>query len=169
MSALIFGIGLPKTGTSSLAKAVKILGHNALHDYKLVERTVHKNISDQKRMLRGLHDEYTAFFDYPIDISFNTLDIQYPGSKFILTERDFDSWIRSRQAHAHRYNNSFDYDSDKAFYTRHYKFVPFYFSDRPDDLLRFNIWEGDGWDKLCKFLNAPVPVDIDFPWENKTE
>jgi hypothetical protein len=28
--------------------------------------------------------------------------------------------------------------------------------------------DGDGWEKLCKFLNKPIP-DMEFPHENKSK
>ena len=37
------------------------------------------------------------------------------------------------------------------------------------DYLDMNICdEGDGWEKLCKFLNKPIP-DMEFPHENKNK
>ena len=47
-------------------------------------------------------------------------------------------------------------------YDLHIKNVKEYFKDRPEDLLIMNIFEGDGWEKLCCFLSKPVP-DIPFP------
>jgi hypothetical protein len=47
-------------------------------------------------------------------------------------------------------------------YDLHIKNVIEYFKDRPEDLLILNIFEGDGWDKLCDFLSIPVP-DVPFP------
>jgi hypothetical protein len=31
-----------------------------------------------------------------------------------------------------------------------------------------NICDGEGWEKLCSFLNKPIP-DVPFPKENITE
>jgi len=31
-----------------------------------------------------------------------------------------------------------------------------FFQDKPSQLLIMNIFEGDGWDKLCPFLHKPV-------------
>jgi len=40
-------------------------------------------------------------------------------------------------------------------YRRHHESVVEYFNDRPRDLLVLNIIEGEGWDKLCRFLKSP--------------
>ena len=55
-------------------------------------------------------------------------------------------------------------DSKKLHYSERKK----YFKDRPNDLLVMNICNGEGWEKLCPFLNKPVP-DAPFPKENVTE
>jgi len=33
-------------------------------------------------------------------------------------------------------------------------------------LLVINIFDGDGWDKICSFLNEPIP-NVPFPHQNK--
>lgn len=45
----------------------------------------------------------------------------------------------------------------------HKKNVCEYFKDRPQDLLIMDIDNGDGWDKLCGFLNMRIPEGIKFP------
>jgi len=47
-------------------------------------------------------------------------------------------------------------------YDLHIKNVLEYFKDRPEDLLVMNILDGDGWGKLCPFLDKPLP-DTPFP------
>jgi hypothetical protein len=42
-------------------------------------------------------------------------------------------------------------------YERHLREVQAYFSARPDDLLVLNITSGEGWEKLCPFLERPLP------------
>jgi hypothetical protein len=39
----------------------------------------------------------------------------------------------------------------------HYKNVLEYFKNRPDDLLIIDICAGQGWEKLCPFLDKPLP------------
>jgi len=40
-----------------------------------------------------------------------------------------------------------------------------HFKERTDKLLVMNIIDGDGWDKLCNFLNKPIP-NKPFPHKN---
>ena len=79
-SPKVLGVGLSKTGTSSLSAALTILGYRTVH-YPPLDR------------LRELLDDSDAATDTPVACSFRELDRQYPGSRFILTVRDPDSWL----------------------------------------------------------------------------
>ena len=61
----------------------------------------------------------------------------------------------------------FEFDQDKyaAGYTRFVNGVMDYFKNRPGDLLSLEICGGDNWEKLCTFLDKPVP-DMPFPVTN---
>lgn len=83
----IFGIGLPKTGTSSLAIALRILGYKAFHNPKL-----HRSLSlEGVYKYLGNWDAITNFGEH----FYPQLDANYPGSKFILTVRDAEQWLAS--------------------------------------------------------------------------
>jgi hypothetical protein len=167
---MIFGIGLPKTGTSTLTKALNILGYNCIHDWKRVNIQISRNrLIKNKLLLDGLTDKYNAFTDDPIPPNFLTLDKQYPNSKFILTIRDIESWLVSRKKHRAIYlpnlkTNSYE---ERIFYKNFMASVKNHFKDRPDDLLIMNIIEGEGWEPLCRFLDKHIP-NCQFPWENKS-
>ena len=45
----------------------------------------------------------------------------------------------------------------KYVYERHVREVEEYFKQRPRDLLVLDVCAGEGWEKLCAFLNKPVP------------
>ena len=51
-------------------------------------------------------------------------------------------------------------------YLRHHSEVRHYFRDRAHDLLEVDFAQGDGWEKICAFLNLPVPTEP-FPHLNK--
>jgi len=51
-------------------------------------------------------------------------------------------------------------------YEKYNKQAIAYFKDKPSQLLVMNIFEGDGWKELCRFLNKPVP-NKPFPHKNK--
>lgn len=175
----IFGIGLSKTGTTSLARAVEILGYKT-RDYIGVTRYRTGDLSCIN--LREI-DENDAFTDTPIPSFYKQLDERYPNSKFILTTRNVDAWLKSckkqfteritarqneatSQLHTDLYG-CFAFDAEKyaSGYTRFVNGVLDYFRDRPQDLLVIDICGSDNWEKLCAFLGKPVP-DIPFPVTN---
>jgi hypothetical protein len=119
--------------------------------------------------------------DNGVVIFYKYLDYKYPGSKFILTVRDLDSWLESIEYILSKapvlstdedipimrrmtiYESVvFERETFIAAFERHHRDVKRYFSGRPDDLLEMDIIAGDGWDKLCPFLDAPFP-SVPFP------
>lgn len=143
------------------------------------------NIDNNKNILNNLQF-YTAFSDW-IDMEgtnnhfFKIMDQQYPNSKFIFTDRSLDSWIESRIKHVKKTDmldqyqrhypesNWYNMNTDawKEEYKKHKQDVLTYFKHRKSDLLVFNVFKEDSWEKLCSFLNLPVPQDH-FPFKGKT-
>jgi Sulfotransferase domain len=182
----IFGLGLSKTGTSSLSEALNLLGIATIH-YPSDTRTLQE--------LRGGNYNLTLMNDWQgaVDISvapfYAQLDKAFTGSKFILTIREKDPWLRSCEQHwllmdewlgnfpevqqfqefigAVTYGSrSFNRDRFSWVYDSHVANARRYFESRPDDFLEINICEGEGWTKLCHFLDCPIP-DIPFPKANE--
>ena len=172
MMAKIFGIGLAKTGTSSLDVALKILGYKSIHYPVSMEEI----------------DRHEASCDLYVAYRFKELDRLYPGSKFILTIRDLNQWLDSCENHFGKKVNFSDlppklreflqinrllsfgtktYDRVlfKEAYQRHIQEVKDYFNRRPQNFLIMNISSGEGWERLCHFLGCPIP-DTPFPQEN---
>jgi 3'-phosphoadenosine 5'-phosphosulfate (PAPS) 3'-phosphatase len=178
----IFGIGLSKTGTSSLAHALEILGYKT-RDYPGLERYAPGDLSCIDTRLLEEHDALT---DTPIPSFYRELDARYPGSKFILTVRDMGGWLKScqkqfNQKHADKQNEAhnqlfmdlygctaFDEALFRAGYERFVQGVQDYFKNRPGDLLTLDVAAGEGWEKLCPFLGKPIP-DQPFPKANVTQ
>ncbi len=184
----IFGIGLSKTGTTSLTQALKLLDHKAVHFPFF-------HLKPQKDSLElNYHkiDKWDAMADTPIPYFYKELDRYYPRSKFILTIRDIDEWLDScennhiwpgeyvhdkaasnllyitqiLQLHHALYGSVwFDRKRFRHFYQKHGDDVLSYFSSRPADLLIYNIGNGDEWKPLCQFLGKQVP-EIEFPRKN---
>ena len=119
---------------------------------------------------------------------------RYPNARFILTERPVDAWEASISAYFGAWRGMPDcqtmqrlsgtddtaYGSglaaiDAALYIAHGDFrsayrahadnVARHFAGRPGKLLRHNVFDGDGWEKLCAFLGKQVP-DAPYPREN---
>jgi hypothetical protein len=165
----IFGIGLSKTGTTSLHHAFELLGL----------RSVHEPFKPQ--LLTGDYrcfDEIDAACDVPVVPFYPQLDQAYPGSKFILTVRDLPSWLNAMERlfdvtrNMHPFPMAirtlvygvqvFHEDRLKWAYEKHVREVKGYFRGRSKDLLVLRITDGEGWEKLCPFLGLPVPK-VPFP------
>jgi len=180
--AKIFGIGLSKTGTTSLANALQILGYKTKDNMGVVKYAAGELSSVDLAVV----DAHDALTDTPIPSFYRELDARYPGSKFILTVRDSEGWSKSckkqftqrdaqRQNEAHQRlfidlygTDVFDEQGFANGYQRFVNGVRDYFKDRPQDLLTIEISKGEGWERLCQFLGRPVP-DIPFPKSNVTQ
>jgi Sulfotransferase domain/N-terminal domain of galactosyltransferase len=180
----IFGIGMHRTGTSSLHTALDILGLDSVHwpDAKWA-RKVYNEVRTHGRS-QTLERRYSAS-DLPISVLFHTLDAMYPNSRFILTLRNENNWLTSIERHfsyegnasrARWDNDTFShqihqevygrttFDSDQFLkrYRYHTDEVLMHFDHRPEDLLVMDMDDGAGWQELCTFLGKPIP-DIDYP------
>ena len=178
----IFGIGLSKTGTTSLANALQILGYKTKDDMGVVKYAA----GDLSSIDLNVVDAHDAVTDTPVSSFYRELDVAYPGSKFILTIRDSKGWLTScrkqfTQPHTERQNEAhrrlfidlygtdvFEEERFASGYRRFVNGVRDYFKGRPQDLLVLDVSGGEGWEKLCAFLNRPVP-DIPFPKANVTQ
>lgn len=182
----IFGIGLSRTGTTSLACALRQLGYT----------TAHWEWGNRVLQLEDFF-QFDAVTDTPCAARFETLFHTFPRAKFVYTTRDIGSWTRSvkrffgvsspKDAVAlsdlpskgvvdanNRLNTLFvrtnlygGYDSWEDSYRAHDERVRSFFSDKPErQLLEIDIPGGDGWEKLCGFLGHEIP-QIDFPHANQ--
>jgi 3'-phosphoadenosine 5'-phosphosulfate (PAPS) 3'-phosphatase len=177
----VFGIGLSKTGTTSLARALEILGYRT-RDFLGVTRYLRGDLSSVDLTQIDAHE---AFTDTPIPSFYRELDVAYPGSKFILTVRDREGWLRSckkqftrrlaeKESEASRalfqdlYGGmEFDEQRYSEGYDRFVRGVEEHFLGREDDLLVLDVTRGQGWRELCAFLGKPVP-EVPFPVTNVT-
>ena len=157
----IFGIGYGKTGTTSLGRALQILGLKVKgFDEKLLQCVKEGNIESTLRTV----EKFDAFRDLPwcFENFYITLHERFPGSKFILTIRETESWFKSQRNFWFKYfNHKFPINEDqiKSDYEKRNEDIKGFFTI---DLLIINICQGDGWEKLCHFLNRPIP-EQSFP------
>jgi hypothetical protein len=176
----VFCVGFHRTGTSSLAEALRLLGfkvHNKKRHpmQKLVELLKGNDLIPIFTIVKG----YDVFRDNPWPLLFRELDKMFPKSKFILTLRDTGNWINSmvncfgqKETEMRRWiygigapkNNEERY---KEVYRKHNADVIAYFKRRQNDLLVMNFEEGNGWKELCLFLNKQIPSKP-FPHINKS-
>lgn len=172
----VFGIGCPRTGTTTLGSCLKVLGYrNRTWDPDAFRSAiVEGSIEPVIQAAAG----FDSFDDLPWCALYRELDVAYPGSKFILTvRRDSTSWLASRVAHAKRHGidldptdghespasqqrrNSVRWPKDLAHYESHNSEVRSYFADRPGDFLELCWEKGDDWTQLCEFLDVEIPFE----------
>lgn len=178
----VFGLGLPKTGTSSLHAALSHLGFTSVHHGDAdLRRAIDRAAAAGAPLLGDVDPELDAFCDVPgVVANFAALDAQHPGSKFVLTVRDDESWIDSRTRHVRRnrdlaargaYDGDFvhlDVDRWRAERDAHHDAVLGHFAGRPDDLLVLDVCAGQGWERLAPFLGWERLPERPFPHENAT-
>ena len=174
----VFGIGLNKTGTSSLDRAFTMLGLESLHwGGPPIRRLVESARDAGEPLLSRLDQRIDAFSDIlALSEAYALLDRQYPGSRFVLTVRDVDDWIDSRRRHvennvqrkaAGEYHGDFlvvDEQQWRLDWDRHVSGVRRYFEGR-DDFLEVDITVDPRWGPLCELLGRPQPAEP-FPWDN---
>lgn len=175
----IFCIGLPHTGARAVRAALERLGYATFHSGgREAYRAVLRAKVEGRPLLHHVGDEFDAYSNIgSLSASFALADRQYPGSKFILTVRDLDSWLDSRRRHVERTvadrpatspgAPTVDLEEWERQRREHHERVLRHFADRPHDLLTMAVFDGDGYERLCAFLDREVP-DEAFPREPDT-
>lgn len=206
----VFGIGFSRTGTSSLNAALELLGYRSIHFPIIMQNTSAlakvkyrinrwvQEIGFKKPLFKDFvlgtsnqavfsapdHNSFDAMTDLPVAVFFKELDKEFPNSKFILTVRDEEAWLKSCekffangnhqffkwiQLHFDVYGaNAFDKNLFRTAYRNHIEQVKLYFESRPNDLVIMNIPKGDGWDKLCPFVGEEISK-TPFPNKNASK
>jgi hypothetical protein len=184
----VIGIGLQRTGTGSLRRALNLLGIPTQEHYGawfLVRLEGEKLVFDAS----ANHAYFEGYADSPVPLFFREMDARFPGSRFIYTTRGRQSWLKSVRVlfrmkpewegtpdgriydayHAASYGTA-DFDA-AAFgqgFDRHHAAVMRHFRDRPGDLLVLDSAEPRPWEKLCPFLGKPVP-ERPYPHTNRSK
>jgi len=108
---LVIGVGLPRTGTTSLSHALSfLLRGSCFHgsrlpnltdeEYDFWLRALKKNASSEKQFpaineWRNLFRNERACLDLPSILFYKELMLAFPKAKVILTDRDVDKWFDS--------------------------------------------------------------------------
>lgn len=177
----IFGIGWARTGTTTLGTCFQILGYN--HQSQDLSLVPDLGRGDLSRIM-ALAAKKETFEDWPWIILYQQLDEAFPGSRFVLTRRKTEAWLRSytnllatqgaasaelTEARRILYGLPFPNVTEAQLierYERHNAEVEQHFRARPGDLLAVDWEAGSGWAELCAFLGRPVPAKP-FPHANK--
>ncbi len=180
----VFGIGLSRTGTSSLNDALSLLGYHAIHWNNPHTLDL---ISPDDFCL------FDAFTDIPVSYQFEVLYYSFPNAKFVYTTREIESWEKSITHHydvsagvrkptelkspnaSQRFGYAAGYVENNLYskfatwaeaYLEFENRVRTFFLDKPENsFLELKICEGEGWEKLCPFLGKTVPAKP-FPNSN---
>lgn len=174
----VFGIGLSRTGTTSLCAALGVLGIDAAH---WTNPLTHQLLSDVDYFMLG------AATDCCVSAEMEKLYYEYPNARFVLTTRPLEPWLKSFGEHHDRHSWAGDIEGLRAVFDGAdcpHKFehaalefglylnadslaeayrafdarVRHFFSGKPKDkLLTLDLFAGQGWPELCGFLGRPVP------------
>lgn len=184
MRPKVIGIGLNKTGTTTLAASLRQLGYP-------------RHVSNRRDLLAWRHagdpgptfevvEQNDSFEDWPFPLMYRELFDRFGDrARYVLTtRRDAATWLASLKAHSLRtppdrharllaYGYAYPHGVEPhhlAFYERHNAEVRAFFRDRGAERLLLEVcWEaGDGWAELCGFLGLPVPP-LPFPHANRAE
>ena len=179
--AKVFGIGWAKTGTTTLGSCFRLLGLR--HASQRLDLVSAMQEGDSAR-IHSVVDEHDSFEDWPWILLYSQLDQAYRASRFVLTVRDDERWLRSYRGMLARegspsselnevrrvlYGLPFPDVTDEQLLSRyraHNDRVLEYFNHRQNALLVVDWERGDGWSELCDFLGASPP-GVPFPHENR--
>jgi hypothetical protein len=164
----IFQIGFNKCGITSIHNFFISNGLRSIQwDQSILAQKMYQN-SQQNKPLLSEYEQYDCVTDmestkhniFMYLTHFKDLDIQYPGSKFILNKRNVDKWVKSRLNHLgylNTYKKITGLDEQGVVnhwidsWNAHISGVVDYFKNRPDDLVVFDI-ENDA-SKFVQFMS----------------
>jgi hypothetical protein len=176
----VFGIGLPKTGLTSLSTLMRTIGRENTGAGKQMRRWFYIDKDYQKLLER--YDSGTYFCDGPTCFMYREAFYRYGrNARFILTVRkDSQLWLDSLKRHSlyagvknkmrwmfgRFYPYGFD-DEFKAYYDEHNSTVAKFFAEQnaSELLLILRCDEPTALARLSAFLGVIFPVD-QFPREN---
>lgn len=195
MTFQVVGAGLPRTGTSSLRRALEQLLDGAClhmsalpgHPFDLGpvwDRALDGMPIDWAGELTG----YVASVDWPASAFWSELHAAYPDAYVLLSLRDSpQTWLQSMEATVlpvartasqpdwtqgrgltrllQRFTGSLDWDDPELLIAAHQRHLAAVREAVPAQQL-IEWHPGDGWAPLCAALRLPTPAEP-FPWLNK--
>lgn len=161
----IIGIGLGKTGTSTFADCMRVLG------YKHVTGPVDIRLLTRFEKVKEILSQADSFDDFPWPYLYKDIVQLYPDARFVLTSRtDVCAWYESlckwycRTGPTESKHGFYGYyspyenpDHHKTLYLNHNKAAREFFMGSPN-FIELSWDGGDGWEKLCGFLNIGIPT-----------
>ena len=162
---MILGFGLSKTGTTSLNRALQILGYKARH------------LPSKQELFS---DKYDAFSDIPCLAYLEALLLLYPDAKLIYTSREIFSWLDSCHRHFKPTKNSYFLELRQLVYGSFYPQQEHFLltHKRCEDkamklsksrsVLFLPLEAENKWELICNYLGVTAP-EIDYPHANKRQ
>lgn len=165
----IFLIGRRRTGIATIIKALQILKYKKS---AMLLSTKSLYIDDVIAQMDKF-DICAISKDYIMN-DIRAIELAYPDSTFILTERHSDTWYSSFV----RYFNSLKgfhpetVHENKghfvsSFYEKFNEDVKTHFKGREWKILEITLDGSHSWQSLCSYLQKPVPSE-QFPHENRS-
>ena len=178
---VIFCVGLEKTGTTSLASALDHLNFTVWRSAPVSGGRFSVNnpniAADALPECLNRIEAGNVFIQQPWAWLWEEWADRFPTARFILTVRDEDDWWRSnltyfanrgtemrRWVYGHPAPRGHEAAYRKVFRTHNQK-VRERFAGSPR-FLELDVCAGDGWKKLCPFVDRPVLEGV-FPHMNK--
>ena len=168
----VFGIGLNKTGTTTLGECLTTLGYR---HQSYSNAALQAFVNGQVDTVVAMADRFDSCEDWPWPLVWRALYERYGDeARFILTTRSSpEIWIDSLKRHSlnthptramrpliygHYYPHGYETEHVAA-YERHNQAVRDFFARAAPHALLEVCWEnGDRWDKLCTFLEHDLPA-----------
>ena len=149
----VYGIGLPRTGTASLAEVLNKLGHTTKHFCVLHDIEPFQYNSNEVSVLID-----NSFYIKCRKMINEILSHEHTNSLFILTTRNPTDWYRSISKF-----HSLPKDLPDIYQYENLVRSIFRSIDKEDNLLVINIFEDQKCvKKICRFMNIDYQ-DIQFP------
>ncbi|WP_435412189.1 sulfotransferase [Psychroserpens mesophilus] len=157
-------IGLPKTGTSTLAVMLRML------NYKVTGPNIDYAKGDNT-LLNLLYEDYDGFQDYPWCFEWQKF-LKDPKVKFIVLKREKESWYRSfYESYGGKEDRYLSYsfieiskhpDNKQKFlnyFDNYYDNVSSYIENEPNRFIEVSVNSLE-WPELCDFLDEDLPTNI---------
>jgi hypothetical protein len=193
---VVIGAGFGRTGTTSLKRAIEILGLGPCYHMQIaMTRPGHarfwlraKSGSVSAAEWRKFFRNYGATVDWPACEFYRELMVAFPSAKILLNVRDPESWYDSTHSTLYAVKDALPTwfpasvlrMQDALIWRGRFKGQ---FADRASAIAEYRAHIAEvrefvpadrlleyrveqGWEPLCDFLKRPVPVSIEFPRVN---
>jgi sulfotransferase family protein len=176
----VFGIGLNKTGTTSLNIFLRNFDYFSSWSTPPVEKC--KLLLTNDAALYKEAEKFDLHEDWPWPMVYKKIASQYPSSKFILTLRDSpEEWFNSLQntsaKHGRSQHKKLFYGTDDLgkmdkgplidFYLNHEADVITFFNEKGQDrLLIIKTSDKNKESKICAFLDLSNTNGYEYPYGN---